>query len=176
MSPGTSEILVALNSNSVKLLNKKGNLMNEYKEYKGKVHAAFFSAKGIKIITSENRRYHQQVRIWDGDGKLLQNFSWPSRNFLSLTVSPDGTKLFGKNSYSGNAIIQDTSGKLLHEYRGEGGDFSCFAFSPDGSKIITGSQSGKLKWWETMLTMEEFLASGKIDELTAEQKREFGIR
>jgi WD40 repeat protein len=64
--------------------------------------------------------------------------------------------------------------QLLRRYNFDGA--VTLAFSPDGKKIMAGFKDGTIRIWETAMTLEEFLRSDKIEALTEEQKRNFGIR
>ncbi|HEX8277110.1 MAG TPA: hypothetical protein VF540_00385, partial [Segetibacter sp.] len=185
------QILTVSDDDVVRLWNTNGGLIKKYEGYrtsgeesyyKRRVQSAAFTSEGIKILTSldDGHRGVHKVKLWSAEGSLLRDLKWPDGNFASVRLSPDGTKIlaafydFGLQKNA--ALLWDTSGAVLKEYTGDRDDFSYLAFSSDGSKIYSGSQTGNLKLWRTILPLEEFLKSGQIDELTPAQKKEFGIK
>jgi WD40 repeat protein len=198
-SPNGKEILTVSSDDIVRLWNEDGFLKETYYGfdskhagyYKRKVQSAAFSPDGIKVLTSlnDNHGFFHHVSLWSAKGKLLHEFPWLESelkslyfsqfDFTALRFSPDGKKILAAlDSHIGvtGAVLWSENGHVLKEYTGSKSDFNAIAFSPDGSKILSGSSDGTLQIWETMMTLEEFLKSGRIDELTPEQKKELGIK
>jgi WD40 repeat protein len=49
------------------------------------------------------------------------------------------------------------------------------AFSPDGKTILTSSRDDTARLWRVLMSLEDFLKKGNLEQLTEEQKREYGI-
>ena len=174
-SPDGAQLLTAAADDTVRLWSRNGVLLKTFSKYIGQMASAFFTTDGIKVLTIDafSNRYSNFIRLWNVEGTLVREIKCATQ-LRSAILSPDRTKILG--AYFGKSVIWDTSGKLVFEYRGERSDFSATAYSHDGSKVLAGSYHGKLKIWETVPTLEEFLRSDKIDKLTLEQQRAFGIQ
>ena len=65
---------------------------------------------------------------------------------------------------------------MVQEFKGHKDVISSVDFSPDGKYIITGSYDGTARVWKVLIPMEIFLNSNKIEQLSAEQKKQYGIK
>ncbi len=77
-----------------------------------------------------------------------------------MAFSPDGSRILTA-SLSHSARLWDLNGNLLQEYPGQ---IIAVAFSPDGSQILVGSGE-TVQLWDGVLSLDEFLQSGRIDQL-----------
>jgi WD40 repeat protein len=136
------------------------------------MYSAAFSPDGSRVVTSGDRT----VRIWDAvTAKEIAVLSDGSTVY-SAAFSPDGMRIVTA-SWDRTARIWDaTSGKEIAGLHGpEGGNVYSWlrsessgysaAFSPDGSRIVTASEDGTARIWDTRL--ETMPAKGLLAEACA---------
>ncbi|MGH7457012.1 MAG: hypothetical protein ACRENG_37025, partial [bacterium] len=94
------------------------------------------------------------------NGKLLHNLKPFSPGITSVRFSPDGI-ILAASDFQDRSVklwnVQD--GKLVHVIAG---NLTCAEFSPDGATLVTGDETGSLKFWGRMIvTREAFEVSQK---------------
>lgn len=98
------------------------------------------------------------LQIWDvANGKLLHNLKPFSPGITSLRFSPDSTLLVG-NDYQDRSVKlwNVADGKLMHVIAG---NLTCSSFNHDGTALVTGDETGSLRFWGRMvMTREAFEA------------------
>ena len=62
---------------------------------------------------------------------------------------------------------------VIREFTGHTSSIYSVAFSPDGRQILTGSWDNTARLWRNF---KEYMNSGKVEQLTVRQKKEFGIK
>jgi WD40 repeat protein len=94
------------------------------------------------------------LQIWDvANGKLLHNLKPFSPGITSLRFSPDNTLLVG-NDYQDRSVKlwNVADGKLMHVIAG---NLTCSAFNHDGTALVTGDETGSLRFWGRMVMTRE---------------------
>ena len=122
----------------------------------GTVNFVAFSPNGEQIISAT---YHEAIRIWDSDtGHLIQSIDVNSYNVKSAVFSPDGNTIFSiccPLDFSSNDIVIKTwNAKTGLEIKtvllkGRTWGINCFLFSPNCQTIVTGSNDGNIRLWNT---------------------------
>jgi WD40 repeat protein len=180
-SPMGDKIAVGCNNATISLWTSEGEFLWRLKlndsirtsnqRGRGVVRSLLFSPDGKKIHvafsvphTRGNQRKGVIVDIRGNPGIEVSGYRF--------AFSPDGTKMldFGTSKVT----LFNFEGLPLHEY--DTRNVAAAEFSSDGKKIITASMDGTIRIWSTHVTLKEFLNSGKVEELTKDQKREYGIR
>ncbi len=94
------------------------------------------------------------LQLWDVvNGKLIHDLKPFSPGITSLRFSPDGTLLIG-NDYQDRSVKlwNVADGKLLHVIAG---NLTCSAFNNDGTALVTGDETGSLRFWGRMVMTRE---------------------
>lgn len=94
------------------------------------------------------------LQLWDVvNGKLLHDLKPFSPGITSLRFSPDGTLLVG-NDYQDRSVKlwNVVDGKLMHVIAG---NLTCCAFNHDGTALVTGDETGSLRFWGRMVMTRE---------------------
>lgn len=94
------------------------------------------------------------LQLWDViNGKLLHDLKPFSPGITSLRFSPDTTLLVG-NDYQDRSVKlwNVTDGKLMHVIAG---NLTCCAFNHDGTALVTGDETGSLRFWGRMVMTRE---------------------
>ena len=171
-----NKVLTGCDNSTISLWSKEGSLkwrlkvddsLDSYYVQTGigKITSLIFSRDGKKILVGLYRKW-----------VLLNTEGAPIREFRgthsSFAFSDDGNKILFWEAYS--VTLFDLTADVKLWYRMEG--IQTAAFSPDGEKIITGSRDGIIRYWNTAMTLKQFLRSNKIDALTEKQREEFGIK
>ena len=100
----------------------------------------------------------------------------PDNDITSIAFSPGGQKIFTGSAYY-KAILWTLDGKPIKEFGLHDKTVNAVAFSPDRKTILTGSADKTARLWKLNYEpLDDFLKSGKIQELTPEQKKHYGIK
>jgi WD40 repeat protein len=113
--------------------------------------------------------------MWTLDGNLLREFQGHTDRIFSIAFSPDGKTIL-TGSEDATARLWGLDGNMIMEFKGHKGDVRSVAFSPDGKTILTGSADNTARLWNVPMLFADFLKSNKLEPLSAEQKKEFGIK
>lgn len=93
-----------------------------------------------------------QLRIWDWATCSLAKMTKPHRSLVSSSAcSPDCKRIALGNEYGGIAVVDTDSGDVLLSLTAVdkgGGHIQSISFSPDGNFLVSGSDSGELRWWD----------------------------
>jgi WD40 repeat protein len=111
------------------------------------VMAVAFSADGSRLLTGSP---DGTARLWDlKTGKELLQLNWPMHYWISsVAFSRDGLTL-AVGGHKETRLFDARSGKLLRQHTGQEGVARHAAFSPDGKTLVTESNGGTLRWWDT---------------------------
>jgi WD40 repeat protein len=172
-SPDGKYILTGLADSTARLWNRENSEELEvFKGHKYFVNSVAFSPDGKYILTGSA---DNTVRLWDLQGKEVQVFNGHDNVVTSVAFSPDGKNIL-TGSWDKTARLWDLEGNELQIFRGHDDVLNSVAFSPDGKTILTGSLDKTALLWKTPMPLEEFLEKGNFEQLTDEQKKEFGIK
>ncbi len=87
------------------------------------------------------------ARLWDLQGKTLQEFKGHTGHVSSVAFSPDGSTIL-TGSWDKTARLWDLQGKTMQEFIGHTDHVSSVAFSPDSKTILTGSADSTARLWD----------------------------
>lgn len=108
------------------------------------------------------------IRIYDyASGQLLHTFGkGVNSTVLSLSFSPDGSRLLS-SSLDGSATLWEwPSGRLLHLLVGHTDEIYAAGFATDGRRVVTGSADGTLRLWDVATGAMLVHISNRIGALT----------
>jgi WD40 repeat protein len=118
---------------------------------------AMFWLGGEKFLVTASR--DKTVRIWEMPaGKESLKIKDLTNQDMALAVSPDGSKLATtagkwdkeKQLFGGEITIFDAkTGKSIATIQGHSEPIRAVAFSPDGKKLVTASDDGTAKVWDS---------------------------
>jgi WD40 repeat protein len=125
-----------------------GELVHSISERSGTVSWIVLSPDS-KVLATVN--VGKALQLWDvASGQLLHNLKPFSRGITSARFSPDGTILSALDFQDRSVKLWSVNdGKLMHVIAG---NLTCSAFSPDGSMLVTGDETGSLRFWGRMVT------------------------
>ncbi|MDZ8110687.1 MAG: hypothetical protein RM338_34510, partial [Nostoc sp. DedQUE12a] len=125
--PTTSPIF-ALDS----ILNKIKE-RNQFQGHQGSVLSVSFSPNGKTIATASSDK---TARLWNLQGRLLQEFKEHQGSVWGVSFSPDG-KTIATASSDNTARLWKLQGRLLQEFKEHQGSVLSVSFSPDDKTIAT---------------------------------------
>lgn len=133
-----------------------------------KITSVAFSPNDSQILTGTE---DNTARLWELKGNLIKEFTGHTSYISSVAFSPDGRRILtGSSDNTGR--LWDLKGNLIQLFTAYK---NSLAFSPDGSQILIGSFEKKVQLWWSVPTLEDYLKSGKMKELTPKQKEQYGI-
>jgi WD40 repeat protein/serine/threonine protein kinase len=109
-----------------------------------------------------------KVKVYDArTGTVLVEMRGTTLPVLSLTFSPDGTRIVTGNWEKTATVWDAETGTALVELKGHSGNVYSVAFSPDGKRIVTGSGDRTVRVWDarTGTTLAEL--KGHSDAVTS---------
>ncbi len=144
-----SRVLISgSNDGSVRFYNvADGTLLSTFPERQGAISWISLSPDHQKLATIN---FGKALQLWDlNTGRLLYNLKPFSPGINALHFSPDGSILAATD-------YQDQSVKLWNIHNGQlmhviAGNLTCIGFSPDGTLLVTGDETGSLKFWGRMI-------------------------
>ena len=198
LSPNGKLILTGSWDNTARLWDLDGNLKMKFEDqHREPISSVAFSPNGIWVLTGS---YDNTACMWDLDGNLKWRFEGHKGPVRSVAFSPACDDLMG-----GPTILTGSSdstarlwawwnGKMIKEFKGHHDAILSVAFSTDEKTILTGSADGTIReWalfqeqslsdeilthckWQDPMSLSDFLKTDKIDRLTVEQKKQYGIK
>jgi len=119
-------------------------LTDLYTQPTGTLNAATVSRNGRRLATGTADGV---VRIWN-----LRDRSDPitirhSGQLLSLSFSPDGSRLITASSNHTACIWETATGRRITPFLPQGGAIYCAVFSPDGKRVATAGEDGTACLW-----------------------------
>ena len=121
---------------------------------------------------------YESIHLWDVDTATRRaTFKAPGTGFSVLAFSPNG-KLLASGCSDGSVRLWNATA----EQRGLGGkvgqylstlmlkkhknEVSALAFSPDGKMLLTGSDDGTIRAWNTTTGKQQFTCRGHLDAIS----------
>ena len=172
-SPDGKFILTGCWGDSPKLFDWKGNLIREFKGQTNFVSSLAFSPDSKYVVIGGADNF--AAKLWDMEGKLIQEFLGHTFQVISVAFSPDGKSIL-TGARDNTARWWNLNGELIQEFKGYMGSVNGVTFSPDGKFILAGISDNTARLWKCAVPLEDFLHSDQIDQLTAEQKKQFGMK
>jgi WD40 repeat protein len=134
------------------------------KTFGDKIEFAALDPQGKRIVTlregqtqREGDEYH--AKLWDArTGRLIAQLEGdqdyqvsPHIESLPLAAifSPDGAIVVTQNFAKWVKLWDATNGRLLARLDGHPGIITAMAFSHDGTRLLTGSEKGTVRMWDT---------------------------
>jgi WD40 repeat protein/tetratricopeptide (TPR) repeat protein/tRNA A-37 threonylcarbamoyl transferase component Bud32 len=114
----------------------------------GLIYSVAFSPDNRHICSGS---WDETIKVWDaatGENvlTLLGHEGW----VLSVAFSPDGKHIVSSGSGDGTIKVWDvTVDHEITKLAGHHSSVSSIAFSPDGRRLVSGSQDGMVKLWDT---------------------------
>ena len=141
-----------------------------------------FSPDGKTLASCDQ---HGIIHLWDLDTAITRaTFKTPDA-FYALSFAPNG-KLLASGGYDGSIRLWNATAKQqglrgkIGQYlptltlKGHKDDISTLAFSPDGKMLLSGSDDGTIRAWDTITGRQQFICPGhtsEISELAASEER-----
>ena len=172
-SPDGKFILTGCWGDSPKLFDLKGKLIREFKEQTNFVSSLAISPDSKYVVTGGADNF--AAKLWDINGKLIREFLGHTFQVISVAFSPDGKSIL-TGARDNTARWWNINGELIQEFKGYMGSVNGVTFSPDGKFVLAGISDNTARLWKCAVPLEDFLHSNQIDPLTAEQKKQFGIK
>jgi WD40 repeat protein len=183
ISPDGTWVVTGSSDGSIRFWNSNGRLIKEWKKDNKAytVSSVVFTPNGERVLVGNFYKWghgnNLSVEVYTSSGEPLSKtssllFNRVDKKMISA-FSVDGRKMLSATEMFS---IGDTTleHQLLWHYDFD--DALSLAFSTDGTKVIAGYKNGTIKIWESAMTLDEFLHSDKVEALTEEQRRKFGIK
>lgn len=151
-----------------------GETMFSLVGHNGLIKALAFSPDGKTLASTD----YEKVQLWDLDTKTSQaTFKAPGTGFSKLIFSPNG-KLLASGCRDGSVRLWNASAKqqglggkigqylptlMLKKHKNE---VSALAFSPDGKMLLSGSDDGTIRAWDTTTGRQQFACSRHSGEIS----------
>jgi WD40 repeat protein len=147
-----------------RLWNLNGKLVHEYFDitYSGTyVTDLAFSPDG-KSFAAATEEY--KIRLWSLKGNLIKEFDRQEQTITAIKFSPDG-----------KTILSGSTDAVARLFNLKGDQILSIDFSRDGKFVLTGSIDNTARIWNTSESLEKFMKSSKIELLSAEQRKQYGL-
>ncbi len=102
-----------------------------------------------------------QLKLWDTlTGREVVSTDQPD-GVWCVTFSPDGRRgAFGTGAEGAVKIFDAATGRVIATYRGHTATVFGLAFSNDGNTLVSASEDGTIKYWDTNLAPEPLQFQG----------------
>ena len=146
-----------------------------------RIKSLVFSPDGKTLASGDEYR---TIKLWNMDTATSHvTFKAPD-SFDALSFAPNG-KLLASGGHDGVRLWNATAkqqglwGKIGQylptlTLKGHKDDISTLAFSPDGKMLLSGSDDGTIRAWDTITGRQQFICPGhtsEISELAASEER-----
>ncbi|BAZ06025.1 nSTAND1 domain-containing NTPase [Calothrix sp. NIES-3974] len=143
-SPDGETIATGSDDQTVKLWNRKGQMLKSFDAHARLINSISFSPDG-QIVTNSN---DDTAKLWSREGKLIATFVGHEDNVNSAAFSPD-SNILATASTDKTVKLWNTEGKLLKTFTGHNEQVNRVTFSPDGKTLATASNDKTVKLWNT---------------------------
>jgi WD40 repeat protein len=145
-SPDESRLATVGDDLTVRLWDARtGASLEGWQAHEVKTLAVAFSADGRLVATGGSSREGGEVKVWDGDGRLLLGVSDHPEGVVSVAFSPDRSRLLSSD-IGGKVKVRDAeTGKVLWE-TGPSNPSAAATFSPDGRWVA--ATGWKVRVWD----------------------------
>ncbi|MEP7108608.1 MAG: hypothetical protein ABI760_11510 [Ferruginibacter sp.] len=171
---GTSDGTISIWDNHAGLPNPGLLIESKEKTKQYGITSAAFSPGGERMLIGIHDK-------WGHDTRFRMNIY--TKNISMITAVPGNGRVAALSvdkkkviTSSGLFSIEDSISEAYYVSYYDFSNAIVLAFSTDGTKIISGYKDGSIRIWEAALTLEEYLRSDKVEALTEEQKKRFGIK
>ncbi|MDX2244905.1 MAG: NB-ARC domain-containing protein [Leptolyngbyaceae cyanobacterium bins.302] len=157
-SPTESLLASSSDDQTIKLWDSKtGECIKTLIGHSRRIQAIAFSPDGIWLASASG---DQTIAIWEVEtGRCLRTLSNPGDHVRTVVFSPFRSPFFQQTgqlllgSYAENTVKlwNAHTGELLHQLEGHRSRIWSVAFSPDGLTMISGSEDGTMRLWDTEL-------------------------
>jgi WD40 repeat protein len=116
---------------------------NQINTYQQGVNSVSFSRDGKQLAMAGK---DGTVKLWDINGKQLEEFRAHQKSVNSVRFSPDD-KFLATAGEDDTAKLWNLKGKKLAEFKGHQNSVNNVRFSPDGKLLATSGKDGTVKLW-----------------------------
>ena len=103
------------------------------------------AVQGFLAVATGSEGQAAIAQVQDAEGAAAAQLEEPA----AVVTSPDGT-LVARTDENNLAVIEDASGNLVAgPLAGAGGAVTALAFSEDGTTLATGTNTGRVRYWDT---------------------------
>ena len=147
-----------------------------------RIKSLVFSPDGKMLASGDESR---TIKLWNMDTATSHATFKAPDGFYALSFAPNG-KLLASGGYGGSIRLWNVTAKQqglrgkIGQYlptltlKGHKDDISTLAFSPDGKMLLSGSDDGTIRAWDTITGRQQFICPGhtsEISELAASEER-----
>ena len=139
-----------------------------------RIKSLVFSPDGKTLASGDEYR---TIKLWNMDTATSHATFKAPISFYALSFSPNG-KLLASGCYDGNVRLwnaetkqggwQGAISKFLPTLtlKGHKDGVSALAFSPDGKMLLSGSDDGTIRAWDTITGRQQFICPGHTSEIS----------
>ena len=139
-----------------------------------RIKSLVFSPDGKMLASSDEYR---TIKLWNMDTATSHATFKAPDSFYALSFAPNG-KLLASGGYGGSVRLWNVTAKQqglwgkIGQYlptltlKGHKDGVSALAFSPDGKMLLSGSDDGTIRAWDTITGRQQFICPGHTSEIS----------